>query len=90
MRTFNLDLENARKICERFNLSEPKKVERMEEWMINDVFSIDRRYVVKINTGHPKIPKLKKEEKIYNKLTGKIPVPKIYGYDSSKKILLNS
>ncbi len=87
MRNFNLSLEDARKICSKFGLSKPKKVIRLEEGMVNDVFSIDNKYVIKINTGHPNIPKLKKEKEIYGKVLGKIPAPKTQGYDSSKEIL---
>lgn len=87
MRTFNLGLEYASKICKKFGLFTPKNVIRLEEGMINDVFSIDRKYVVKINTGHPNIHKLKKEKEIYELLLNKIPVPKVYGFDSSKEVL---
>ena len=87
MRTFSLNLGDAKRICKKFDLSIPKKVIRLEEGMINDVFSIDGRYVIKINTGNPNIPKLKKEEVIYKLLLNKVPVPKVYGFDQSKKIL---
>jgi len=87
MRTFNLDLETARKICKKFSLSKPKKVKKLKEGMINDVFSIDKKYVIKINTGHPEIPKLEREKEIYNLVNDKVPTPEIYGFDSSKEIL---
>lgn len=90
MRTFNISLKDVSKICKKFDLSKPKKVIRLEEGMINDVFSIDEKYVIKINTSHPKISKLRKEKEIYERLLGEIPIPKIYGYDSSKEVLLYS
>ena len=87
MRTFNLTVEDAAKICNKYGFSKPKTVIRLEQGMINDVFSIDGKYVIKINTGHPEIPKLKKEKEIYELLLGKVPVPKVFGYDSSKEVL---
>lgn len=87
MRNFNLSLENTKRISEKFDLSIPKKVTRLEEGMINDVFSVDEKYVIKINTGHPDIPKLKKEADIYKLLYEKVPVPEVYGLDESKEIL---
>ena len=87
MRNFELSLENAKRICEKFNLPTPIQVVRLEEGMINDVFSIDKKYVIKINTGHPNVPKLKKEVDIYKLLSGKVAVPKVYGFDDSKKVL---
>ena len=87
MRNFNLRLGDATKLCKKFGLSKPKKITRLEEGMINDVFSIDGKYVIKINTGHPAIPKLKKEKEMYEIIFGKIPLPHVYGYDSSKEVL---
>jgi aminoglycoside phosphotransferase (APT) family kinase protein len=87
MRDFNLSLKDAKSICKKFDLSIPQKVVRLEEGMVNDVFSVNGRYVIKINTGNPDIPKLKKEAELYRLLSGKVPVPKVYGLDESKEIL---
>ena len=56
--------------------------------MINDVFSLGDRYVIKINTGHPALKKLKKEKEIMNMLkNNNAPVPACDIYDDSRKII---
>lgn len=88
IRKFNLSLSQAKRICKEQKLVEPKKISRFKKGMINDVFLIDNEYVIKINTGHPNLPKLKKEKDLYDLLQkNKIPVPKIYAYNASRSII---
>ena len=88
IRKFELSLPQAKAILKKHNLGEAKQIMRFEKGMINDVFLINNEYVLKINTGHPDLPKLKKEKDIYELLAKMgIPVPKVYTYDSSKEIL---
>jgi len=85
---FSLTLPQAKAICKKQNLEEPAQIKRFEKGMINDVFLLNNKYVIKINTGHPKLPKLKKEKELYKLLKkNNIPVPKVYSYDSSKSII---
>jgi len=88
IRKFDLTLSQAKAICKKQNLEEPSQIKRFEKGMINDVFLLNDKYVIKINTGHPKLPKLKKEKEIYELLAKtNVPVPKVYAYDSSKEIM---
>lgn len=88
IRKFDLSLKDARKICEKYRLDPPSKVNRLEKGMVNDVFSLDKKYVIKIKTGNPEIPRFRKEKEIYDLLRkNNLPVPKIYAYDNSKNII---
>ena len=56
--------------------------------MVNDVFSLDEKYVIKIKTGNPEIPRFRKEKEIYDLLRkNSFPVPKTYVYDDSKNVI---
>ncbi len=88
IRKFDLNLSQAKEIFKKQDLEEPNQIKRFEKGMVNDVFLLNNKYVLKINTGHPKLPKLKKEKEIYELLAKtNIPVPKVYAYDSSKSII---
>jgi aminoglycoside phosphotransferase (APT) family kinase protein len=87
-RKFDLGIETAQIIFDKFNLGIVTKVKRFEQGMINDVFSINDTYVIKVNSAHPDIPKLQKEYSIYKvaALLG-IPVPEVIACDESKEII---
>jgi len=88
IRKFDLNLDEAKNICQKYSLEMPLEVTRLEEGMINDVFSLDKKYVVKANTGHPNLAKLKKESEVYKLLAqNNIAVPHVYGYDDSKELI---
>src|SRR3989344_69809 len=85
---FELNLEQASAICKKHGLDNPKSISRFSKGMINDVFSIDNKYVIKINTGSPEIKRFHKEYGLYRILADKkIPVPEVYAYDDTNDII---
>jgi len=87
-RTFNLTPDIAQKIFNKYNLGQVSFVKRFEQGMVNDVFSVDGKYVLKINSPHADLPKLAKEYVIYESLPKyNIPSPKPFFLDESRDII---
>ncbi|HEC93853.1 MAG TPA: hypothetical protein ENI56_00565 [Candidatus Kaiserbacteria bacterium] len=85
---YNLEKESAQKVFDRFDLGAIEKISQFEQGMINDVYSINGKYVLKINSAHPNLPKLSNEAAVYEALAdSSVPVPKLYGYDENRKLL---
>lgn len=85
---FHLDLPTAAKICKKFNLDKPFEVNRFEKGMVNDVFVVDKKYVIKVKTGQTRIPRFQKESAVYGLLTEHhISSLKVFGYDGTKKLI---
>lgn len=86
--TFNLEIESAQEVLDRFDLGNVEEISRFEHGMINDVYSINGEYVLKVNSAHPDLPKLANEAAVFKTLSNSsIPVPKLYGHDNSGKLL---
>ena len=87
-RKFQLEPSVAQAISSNYNLGHIESIKRFEEGMINDVFSLDDKYVLKINTAQPDIPKLKKEFSVYQALPQfNVPTPLVVGFDESLKTI---
>jgi len=84
-----LTAEKAKSILNRCGIKcNNPTVAKFEQGMVNDVFLVDDTYVVKVNTGHPDIPKLKKEAVIFNVAKAHtIPTPDVIAYDDSNEII---
>ena len=87
-RTFDLTPDIAQKIFKKYNLGQVSFVKRFEQGMINDVFSVDGKYVLKINSAHADLPKLANEYVIYESLPKyDIPGPKAFVLDESRDVI---
>lgn len=85
---FSLKKERAQKIFGLYELGAVERIRRFDEGMINDVFSVNENYVVKVNTAHPDLPKLEKEYAVYSTLEGSdVPVPRAIGLDLSREVV---
>jgi aminoglycoside phosphotransferase (APT) family kinase protein len=85
---FDLNIEDAKKICKKHGLETPTRIARFGLGMINDVFSLDQKYVVKVKTGSPELSRFRKEKELYDLLKKKgVPSPKTYAYDNSKDVI---
>jgi aminoglycoside phosphotransferase (APT) family kinase protein len=87
-RKFSLEKAAAQKVFDKFSLGAVESISRFEQGMINDVYSINGQYVLKVNFAHPELPKLTREAAIYTALPQYgIPVPKLYAHEESKDLL---
>ena len=87
-RKFSLEKDTAQKVFDKFDLGAVESISRFEHGMINDVYSINGQYVLKVNFAHPELPKLTREAAIYTALPKYgIPVPKLYAHEESKDLL---
>ena len=85
---FNLEKKDAEEILARAGLGEVETISRCEEGMINDVYSINGAYVLKVNSAHPLMPKLDREAAVYRAVGAyNIPVPKLYVNETNKDLL---
>jgi len=86
--SFELTKEQANAILSRtgYGSTDDHSVRKFEEGMMNDVFSIGDTFVIKVNTGHPDLPKLEKEYDVMQTMhTAEVPVPPVYAYDDTKE-----
>lgn len=87
-RKFQLEKATAQKVFDKFELGAVESISRFEQGMINDVYSINGKYVLKVNSVHPELPKLARETAVYTALPKyDIPVPKLYAHEESKNLL---
>lgn len=87
-RKFELEVGTAQKIFDKSDLGPVLEIKRFEQGMINDVFSVNGRYVLKVNTAHPDLSKLEKESSIYEALPAyNIPTPAVVTLDETKEIV---
>lgn len=85
---FNLEQTQAQKIFDKFGLGIVETISRFAGGMVNDVYSINDQYVLKINSTQFDMPKMLKEAVIYQTLSKyNIPVPKFYGHEEKNEIL---
>ena len=85
---FNLQLHQAIEICRKHGLDSPSKITRFSKGMINDVFSLDDKYVIKIETGELQTPRTHKEKAILDMLWKEgIACPQTYAVDDSKEVI---
>lgn len=86
---FMVSLRQAQEICERLSLPSVETITRVSGGTVNPIFSLDDRFILKVNTLHPEIPKLQTEVfamKLLRERTS-IPVPEVVGLDTSKTLL---
>lgn len=87
-KNFNLGKESAQNVFDKFDLGTVDKIYQFKQGMINNVYSINDQYVLKVNSAHPNTPKLANEAAVYKALSSSpIPVPEFYAYDDSRELL---
>lgn len=85
---FQLEKAGAQKVFDKFELGTVQTISRFEQGMVNDVYSINGEYVLKVNSAHPELPKLAREATVYNTLPEYgIPVPKLYAHQENSDLL---
>lgn len=87
--TYEFQLPMAVQLLERYKLDVPTRVQRLTGGMINDIFLIDEKYVLKVMSGNPELMgRMEKEAGLYHLLSAKgVPVPKVYGVDTSHDLI---
>lgn len=87
---FTISEETIKKILQKYNLGQFSTLEEMKTGLINPVFVINSKFVLRINTKEDSESKqkFKKEAILYSSLSkSDIPVPKYITYDCSGEII---
>lgn len=79
--------EDIQEIFNKYGLGKIKKIVYSKSGIVNPCLFINDSFVLRVNVRDTEIPKFRRERIAFQKLRGKIPVPKIVILDESKKIL---
>lgn len=86
---FELSIETANALLQEAGLPPARSVKRINGGVVNDTFSIDDRYVIKIFSGYSEIiGRAGNEERAYRLAKeAEIPVPEVYFSDDVRKVI---
>jgi len=81
--------ESIKKVFHNFGFTDVKKIRKIDVGFCNDVYSIDEKYILKVNKDIADERDLEKEVFFCNLFKNKIPAPEVLVFDTSKKLLPN-
>lgn len=84
-----LDRDKINLISERFSLGTIGEFAPVTSGMINPVFNLENKYIIKINTTHQKTPKFEREQAAFEMVRQHtdVRVPSVIGLDTSRDII---
>jgi aminoglycoside phosphotransferase (APT) family kinase protein len=88
--SFELSLEKVEWILEQHKLGELSTIKVIEKGVVNPIYEINGKYILRIHTREPHLVKLEKEAFIYEtilKKKSRFPVPQVINLDTSKTLI---
>ena len=80
-KTFSLTQESAQEIFDKLDFGKVQDISSFKDGMVNDIFLLNDKYVLKVNSSHPEIPKMAREAAVYRKLRDYgVLVPVLHDY----------
>lgn len=87
MKRIRFKRENIQEIFNKYGLGKIKKITYAKSGVVNPCLFINDDFVLRVNVRDSNIPKFRREKIAFQKLKGKVPVPKIVILDKTRKIL---
>lgn len=76
-----------KQIARKHGLKDPKIVNRIPHGTVSYVFTLDGKYILKINPTEGGHERLHLEAEVYRHMSGKEWIPRVIGFDNTRKIV---
>ena len=88
--SFELSLEKVEWILEQGKLGQLKSIKVIKKGVVNPMYEINNKYILRIHKREPHLIKLEKEAAIYERVAASgvhVPVPQVVVLDTSKTLI---
>src|SRR3989338_5840376 len=88
--SFELSLEKVEWILEQSKLGQLKSIKVINKGVVNPMYEINNRYILRIHKREPHLIKLEKEAVVYGRIHTSgvhVPVPRVLLLDTSKTLI---